>query len=106
MIDVIDWQLSAQVGIVVTAIMQILKVKPPFNRFDGEYMSAIVGILVALYFCLLTPAVESSWIDWMRCATSGLVAGVAASGAYNIQKALPFPNALPTKTEKTVNTST
>lgn len=106
MVDVIDWHLTAQVSVVVAAAMQILKVKPPFNKFDGEYMAAIVGIIIAIYFCLVTPAVEASWVDWMRCAVSGLVAGVAASGAYNVQKALPFPNIFPTANEKTTHTPT
>jgi hypothetical protein len=104
MVDIIDWQVTAQVTVVVAAAMQILKAKSPFNRIDGEYLAAIVGILVAIYFCLVTPGEEVSWIDWMRCAASGLVAGIAASGAYNVQKALPFPNMLPSRTDKEAST--
>lgn len=100
MVDIIDWQMTAQVTLVVTAAMQILKAKSPFNRIDGEYLAAIVGILIAIYFCLVTPGGETTWVDWMRCAASGLVAGIAASGAYNVQKALPIPNMLPTRNEK------
>lgn len=98
--DIIDWQLTVQVSVVVAAAMQVLKTKHPFNRLDGEYLAAIIGVVVALYFCLVLPGVESSWIDWVHCSVSGLVAGVMASGAYNMQKAMPFPNILPTRKEK------
>jgi hypothetical protein len=104
MVDIIDWQVTAQVTVVVAATMQILKAKSPFNRIDGEYLAAIVGILIAIYFCLVTPGEEASWVDWMRCAASGLVAGIAASGAYNVQKALPFPNMLPSRHDREPST--
>jgi hypothetical protein len=100
MIDVIDWSMAAQVSVAVAAAMQILKIKKPFNRIDGEYLAAMVGILIAIYFCMVTPTVEATWVDWVRCGVSGLVGGVVASGAYNFQKALPFPNVFPTRSEK------
>lgn len=100
MLDIIDWGVTMQVSVATAAAMQILKTKPLFKRLDGEYLAATVGVVIAVYFCLVTPDVESHWIDWLRCGASGLVGGVAASGAYNIQKALPMANMFPTKTEK------
>lgn len=100
MLDIIDWSMAMQISVATAAVMQILKTKPPFDRLDGEYLAATVGVIIGIYFCLVTPHVESHWIDWLQCGATGLVAGVAASGAYNIQKALPMSNMFPTKTEK------
>lgn len=103
--SVVDWSLIAQVTVAVTAAMQIVKAKKPFNRVDGEYLAAGLGIGIAAYFCLMMPNAFVTWQDWMRCLASGLVAGVTASGAYNVQKALPFPNVLPTRQEKVAPTN-
>lgn len=103
--NVVDWGLIAQVTVAVAAAMQIVKTKKPFNQVDGEYLAAGLGVVIAAYFCLMLPNTFVTWQDWMRCGASGLVAGITASGAYNVQKALPFSNALPTRKEKAAPTN-
>lgn len=99
--NVVDWTLIAQVSVAVTAAMQLLKTKKPFITWDGEYMAMALGVLVALYFCAVNNHDNWQWGQWLQCAISGLVAGVTASSAYNVQKALPIPNVMPSRTEKT-----
>lgn len=98
--NVVDWKLIAGCSVAVTAAVQLLKNKRPFNKLDGEVLAASVGIVIALYFCLVTPGGEATWQDWVRCGVSGLVAGIAASGAYNLQKASIIPTMFPSRSEQ------
>lgn len=98
--NVVDWTLIAQVSVAVTAGMQLLKTKKPFNAIDGEYLAMALGVFIALYFCLMNNYSNWEWGQWVQCAISGLVAGVTSSTAYNVQKAIPVAHVLPSRTQR------
>lgn len=98
--NVVDWTLIAQVSVAVAAAMQLLKTKKPFASWDGEYLAMALGVVIALYFCAVNNHANWEWGQWLQCAISGLVAGVTASSAYNVQHALPIPNLIPSRSQK------
>lgn len=101
--SLIDWQLIPSAAAAVLAIMQFLKVRKPFDQIDGEVLSAAVGVAVVAYWGVIDKSLATDHFDFVpltRVVLTGAVAGLSASGVFNLQDWLPITKILKSRTAK------
>lgn len=102
--SILDPILIGELGFVIVAIMQLIKSHPKMRGSDIPWLSGVVGALLSLLWFLVAGDLYHGAMDWMnlyRSIAIGVVAAVASIIGYNVQKALPTPNILPTSNELT-----
>lgn len=99
---IVDLVLVGELAMVVTALMQIVKSHPRMPGSAVPYISGIVGVVASLLWFLVNGELYDGGMDWINLYKSvavGIVGAVASIMGYNLQKALPTPNLLPTSNE-------
>lgn len=101
--EIFDTLLITEIAALVVVTMQAVKAYPRVRGSTIPALSAIVGVVSCLGWyaatgqLFLADGVE--WANLYRGVFNGICGAVAANAGYNIQKALPGVNILPTATE-------
>jgi hypothetical protein len=101
--EIFDTLLITEIAALVVVTMQAIKAYPRVRGSAIPAISAIVGVVACLGWyavtgqLLLADGIE--WENMYRGIFNGICGAVAANAGYNIQKALPGVNILPTATE-------
>lgn len=108
----IDPGLVAELSATVLGVTQAIKNRPRLKKLDGEVIAVAVGTLTGLVWFLSRGEIirglswhQVSWSEAFTAAVNGLLGGVAASTGFNLQKVLPVPNLLLTRSEKNGGTA-
>ena len=94
-----------ELALFVACVSQIIKSYPKVPGSIMPVVAGIMGIIAAFLWYLVNGDVffENGrlvgWVTVYQSIANGIVASVTAIVGYNIQKALPTPNLLPTSTE-------
>lgn len=103
----LDPALIAELSATVLGVTQAVKNQPRLKRIDGELIAVAAGTLTGVLWFLSRGEIvhDLAWhaVNWQEGFTAlvnGLLGGIAASTGFNLQKVLPIPNLLPTRTEK------
>lgn len=101
--SILDPVLIGELGFLITAIMQLMKSHPQMKGSSVPWLSGIVGVVACLLWYLsngeLIVTHSIDWIHLYQGFANGVVSAVASIIGYNVQKALPTPNILPTSQE-------
>jgi hypothetical protein len=103
---ILDPALIAEIAGITTAILQSIKSHPKVRGSSIPYLGGFVGVAVGFVWYVVSGDLLSEggiWgIDWQnsyRGILNGVAGSVVAQGGYNLQKALPIPNLLPSANE-------
>lgn len=101
--DLLNLARIGEMIVAVSAFMQYVKRRKTLRKRDGETLSLTLGVVLCLGWALVLGeiflATGVNWIEVFRAVVNGGIAGISASGLFNIQKFLPIPNLLPTRSE-------
>lgn len=102
--SILDATLIGELSLLVAVVTQAIKSHPKVRGSDIVWWTGPIGIAVALLWYLTVGKLISgeyyiNFKETFRAFANGIVGAVGASAGYNLQKALPFPNILPTASE-------
>lgn len=100
---IVDLVLVGELALFIASLMQILKSHPKMPGSVVPYLSGVLGVVACLLWFTVNGELfrdnSINWIDLYRGVAIGIVAAVTSIMGYNLQKALPTPNLLPTSSE-------
>src|SRR5687768_15947568 len=102
--SILDLTLVGELALLTSVLTQAIKSHPKVRGSDIVWWSGPIGILAALIWYLVVGKLTSgdyfiNFKEAYRASANGIVGAIGASAGYNLQKALPFPNLLPTASE-------
>lgn len=102
----IDGGVIAEVAAAVAGVTQWLKNEPRLKHINGQFLAVLIGLVIGLGWFLVQGQFGSelaldkiAWHNVFKATINGVLAGISATGVYNLQKFLPIPNLLPTRSE-------
>jgi hypothetical protein len=103
---ILDASLVAEIAGITTSVLQVIKSHPKIRGSFIPYLGGIIGVAIGVLWYIVSGDVIAKGaalgVDWQniyRGLFNGVAGAVVAQGGYNIQKAIPLPNILPTSTE-------
>jgi hypothetical protein len=102
---IFDMVFVGELALMVACISQIIKSYPKVPGSIMPVVAGVMGVVLAFLWYLVNGDVlfvDKRLVGWATVYQSfanGIVASVTAIVGYNLQKALPTPNLLPTSTE-------